>query len=902
MNSTTGSREGGRHDPGEADASQVDLRAAARELDDAGYNVLPAKEDGTKFPDLTGWKRYQEQRSTPTEHDKWFAADRYEGARTGVCAVYGMVAGGLEMLEFEGRAMAEGLFDEATELMEAHGLEDLWTRVTTGYARRSPSDGRHFDFRVDGCPVKKGTKLAQRLARDDELAEAERERLRKNPKARIVRCLIETRGEGNISVLDPSHGAVHGSGRPYERLSGGPASVPVISAYEYQALHDILGVLDVVPRPEVVKPGRKPAPLPNGLLRPGDDFNNRGDWTEILAGIFRPIHNGSGGTTYWGWADGVGGVKATTGRASDKDRLYTFTTSSEFDDQKAYDKFAAYTLLQHGGDFAAAAKDLARQGYGDPRPHQKLATVTKLHPRVAATTDGANALQSEPDCTPADAHTGAQDGRPEVNIGVEADAIDSVVALMRQRLLPELYTRAEGPVWITKDNQAYPVMHHLGPDNFRAYMAENVLTFTVVKNEETGGTKDVRTLLHPRTCSTILGRKSWPLPELTGMVTSPVVRPDGTLILKPGYDEETGLYLHPRVPLRRLRPEITDESLRAAKEIILDEMLHDFPWVDESDKAHFIGCLMTPILRPYFHGPTPMFIITATSAGSGKSLMKDILDYCYGISNTPWPENEAELRKSITTQLYTAGQPAIVLDNLPSGYVIKSPTLSNLLTSAYWGDRVLGSTNKVTMPNDRVWILTGNQLSTGGDNARRAMWIRLDPQCPNPDQRDGFAVGDLRQWLRVNTSTVVAALVTVVRAWLEDGAKTVRTRMGDYSEWASMMAGLLHFLEVPGWMSDRAVSADMDTEVQEWTLLLNVWREKFQDQGITAGEAVAAFKDHLPEVKGQAPSPKQFGHWLKARGGRFYGEYRLVSYPDAHRKQNVWRVDIYDAAARRRSS
>ncbi|WP_236653675.1 hypothetical protein, partial [Streptacidiphilus melanogenes] len=338
-----------------------------------------------------------------------------------------------------------------------------------------------------------------------------------------------------------------------------------------------------------------------------------------------------------------------------------------------------------------------------------------------------------------------------------------------------------------------------------------------------------------------------------------------------------------------------------ASEIILNQMLADFPWVDESDKAHFLGALLTPILRPYFHGPTPMWIITAASSGSGKSLLKDILDALYGTASTPWPENEAELRKSITTQLYTAGQPAVVIDNVPNGHVVKSPTLSNLLTASVWGDRALGSNSRVTMPNDRVWILTGNKLSTGGDNARRTLWVRLDPNCPNPDQRDGFVVGDLRTWLRSNGSTVVAALVTMVRSWLAAGAPTVRTRMGDYSEWASMMAGLLHHLGVNGWMADRAVSAEMDAEVQEWSLLLSVWHGKHGDHGITAGDAVNGFRDYLPEIKGQAPSARQFGHWLKAREGRYFGEFKLVSAYDSHLKQNVWRVEVYRGSARRSS-
>ncbi|KPC93027.1 hypothetical protein ADL27_21925, partial [Streptomyces sp. NRRL F-6602] len=75
-------------------------------------------------------------------------------------------------------------------------------------------------------------------------------------------------------------------------------------------------------------------------------------------------------------------------------------------------------------------------------------------------------------------------------------------------------------------------------------------TYAIARDPLTEGTKEVRQLLMPKTCGTILGRKDWPLPHLRGIITSPVVRPDGSLLHAPGYDKTTGLYLQPRVPLR----------------------------------------------------------------------------------------------------------------------------------------------------------------------------------------------------------------------------------------------------------------------------------------------------------------------------------------------------------------
>lgn len=44
-----------------------------------------------------------------------------------------------------------------------------------------------------------------------------------------------------------------------------------------------------------------------------------------------------------------------------------FTTNAHpFEEEKAYSPFAVYTLLEHNGDYAAAASELYKQGYGDP--------------------------------------------------------------------------------------------------------------------------------------------------------------------------------------------------------------------------------------------------------------------------------------------------------------------------------------------------------------------------------------------------------------------------------------------------------------------------------------------------------------------------------------------------------
>jgi hypothetical protein len=97
----------------------------------------------------------------------------------------------------------------------------------------------------------------------------------------------------------------------------------------------------------------------------GDDFNRRADWGDIL----RPhgwtyAGKGGGGSDQWCRPGKGRGTSATTNFGG-SDLLFVFSTNADpFEEGKGYTKFSAYALLEHNGDFHAAARALARQGYG----------------------------------------------------------------------------------------------------------------------------------------------------------------------------------------------------------------------------------------------------------------------------------------------------------------------------------------------------------------------------------------------------------------------------------------------------------------------------------------------------------------------------------------------------------
>lgn len=101
---------------------------------------------------------------------------------------------------------------------------------------------------------------------------------------------------------------------------------------------------------------------------PGRDYNNRTDWADILQPHGWRLFYTRGNVRYWTRPGKTTGVSATT-NALGTDRLHVFSENAHpFDAGTSYSKFGAYALLEHGGDFKAAAKALAERGYGDPIP------------------------------------------------------------------------------------------------------------------------------------------------------------------------------------------------------------------------------------------------------------------------------------------------------------------------------------------------------------------------------------------------------------------------------------------------------------------------------------------------------------------------------------------------------
>lgn len=311
-------------------------------------SCIPVRSDGTKKPAISSWAEYQERLPTTDE-----LVSMFSDGKGGIAAVCGPVSDGLELMDFDVPDKPESRIAPAwksfCELLKEHGHEDLLKRLL---CVETPSGGKHLVYR---CV----------FANDGNMKLAERA---------DSKALIETRGRGGYFVVPPTDG--------YKIVHGSFTDIPYITEAERELLH-------VAARLQNEKWQRvafdKNYPY---AKRPGDDYAMRGESMEHLLLRFGWRISGKSGKwqnfTRPGKDEGIsGGISADTGL------FHAFTTSTLFDAGKGYNKFSVYSILEHGGDFIQAAKELAGLGYGEKggAPKDERKTEVRKYPGTVEITD-----------------------------------------------------------------------------------------------------------------------------------------------------------------------------------------------------------------------------------------------------------------------------------------------------------------------------------------------------------------------------------------------------------------------------------------------------------------------------------------------------------------------------------
>jgi 5S rRNA maturation endonuclease (ribonuclease M5) len=335
----------------------------------------------------------------------------------------------------------------------------------------------------------------------------------------------------------------------------------------------------------------------------------------------------------------------------------------------------------------------------------------------------------------------------------------------------------------------------------------------------------------PWTVDALMARGDWSFPRLRGIVHSPCPRPDGTLLTKAGYDEQTELYHCATTPCEAIPEKPTREQALAAL-AVLWEPFTDFPFAGDAENgsktdawAATVAALLTVICRYHIDGAMPMFLVTAPVRGSGKTRLVDTISLIANghMATRAMPaSNEDEERKRLVS-LCLANDPLVLIDNIERP--LKSAVLAAALTSRQVRDRILGASEMVTAPMDGVWFGTGNNVQVRGDLARRIVLIELDPGMEFPEEREGFQHPDLIQWVRQQRPALLAAALTILKAFLvADKQQADLTPFGSFEEWSNLVRACVKWItDVDPLGSRDRLRKDADLEYESIRAALETW-------------------------------------------------------------------------------
>ena len=405
---------------------------------------------------------------------------------------------------------------------------------------------------------------------------------------------------------------------------------------------------------------------------------------------------------------------------------------------------------------------------------------------------------------------------------------------------------------------------------------------------------------------TILARAGeWKFPAAMGIITTPTMRPDGSLLTDEGYDEATGLILFepPKLPPIPIHP-TKDDAIAALA--LLDQLLVEFPFADQPSRSVALSALITPVVRAALPA-VPMHAITAPTPGSGKSYLVDLAAAIS--SGAPCPvigkgESAGELEKRLNTSLI-AGHPMVSIDNVDGE--LKGDFLCLAIERPVTDIRILGRTKHARIHNAAVLFATGNNLRLVGDVVRRTLVSSIDAHVERPELHH-FKANPVKMVLD-DRGRYIAAALTIVRAYQIAGSPSAQGSMqlASFQAWSDTVRSSLMWLGCADPVATMETARENDPELEALKDVVTAMASRF-GYGPTAARTTAQIvasayqskdlrkdnplRDALDGLRQQGKSIDSLllGQWLARHKDRVVANLQLVKKPRGGKNASAWYV------------
>ncbi|HVB46245.1 MAG TPA: hypothetical protein VNF47_26535 [Streptosporangiaceae bacterium] len=189
--------------------------------------------------------------------------------------------------------------------------------------------------------------------------------------------------------------------------------------------------------------------------------------------------------------------------------------------------------------------------------------------------------------------------------------------------------------------------------------------------------------------------------------------------------------------------------------------------------------------------------------------------------------------------------------------------------------------------------------------------VRLNPNVPRPEERTGFKIPNLNQWILdpANQRLVLWHVLILVIDWICQGApRQPGITMRQFTPWTEAIGGFLTHHRICGFLGNVDTVRDIDDENATWTAFLARWRKINGDRWLTSYQVrqtadVPQFGEgpwdglFLTDWRGKLLSEVALGKRLKGQIGRYHGSFVIRSDRDRHNNVRTWRVEEFSGPA-----
>ncbi len=278
----------------------------------------------------------------------------------GIGLVCGSISGNIEAIDIDCKYDLTGqLFNEYKKSINKNSTDLLKKLVV----QKTMSGGYHFVYKcktIDGnkkLANRPTTEEEKQYTYDLEIKNGATEQLaEKRKNGDKVRVLIETRGEGGYIAIypTPKYELIYGSFDNIQEITEDERDIIMNCAREFNEVFNETKIQLLKKQEQVSITGKSPF----------EDYNDRGDILGLLSNHGWTQVGNKGNKILF---KRPGQTSALSSGNFDPERNWfsVFTTSSEFDPEKAYLPYAVFAKLECNDDFTEASKKLYALGFGD---------------------------------------------------------------------------------------------------------------------------------------------------------------------------------------------------------------------------------------------------------------------------------------------------------------------------------------------------------------------------------------------------------------------------------------------------------------------------------------------------------------------------------------------------------